>query len=86
MLELKYVVTNFKIYWIFYWLMKQNIKNIFVRLDGTQSELQNTIYRIHLSHYAAKLLVLVWCERMSRDENPIEIPIFHHIGNFFVLY
>ena len=23
---------------------------------------------------------------MSHDENPIEIFIFHHIGNFFVLY
>ena len=23
---------------------------------------------------------------MSHDENPIEIPIFHHIGNSFVLY
>ena len=42
MLELKYVVTNFKIHCISYWLMKQNTKNIFVPLDGTQSELQNT--------------------------------------------
>ena len=23
---------------------------------------------------------------MSHDENPTEIPIFHHIGNSFVLY
>ena len=57
MLELKYVVNNFKIYWIFYWLMKQNIKNIFVPLDGTWSELQNAVYRIHLSLFAVKLLI-----------------------------
>ena len=66
--------------------MKQNIKNIFVPLDGTQFELQNTVYKTHLILLAVKLLVLVWCERMSHDENVIESPIFHHIGNSFVLY
>ena len=34
-LELKYAVTNFKIYLIFYRLRKQNTENIFVPLDGT---------------------------------------------------
>ena len=30
----------------FYWLRSQNTKSIFVPLDGTQSELPDTIYRI----------------------------------------
>ena len=55
MLELKYVVTNFKML-DFYWLRNQNTNSIFVPLDGTQSELPDTIYRIYLSMFVAKLL------------------------------
>ena len=57
MLELKYLMNNFKIYQIFYWLRKQNTKNIFVSLDDTQSELLDSIYKIPLSLFAVKLLI-----------------------------
>ena len=33
------------------------MKNIFVPLDGTQSELPHSIYRIHLSLFAVELLI-----------------------------
>ena len=56
MLELKYVVTNFRMF-DFYGLTKQNTKDIFVPFDGTQSELLDTIYRIHLSLFAITLLI-----------------------------
>ena len=55
MLELKYVVTNFQIL-DFYWLRNQNTNTIFVPLDGTQSDLPDTIYRIYLSIFVVKLL------------------------------
>ena len=80
MLELKYAVTNFKIYWIFL-AQETNTKSTFAPLDGTQSKLPDTIYRI----FCGKIInILVWCERMSHDENPIEIPIFHHISDCLV--
>ena len=58
-LELKYILTNFKIYWIFYLLMKQNThtKNLFAPLDHIQSDLLNTIHRIHLPLFAVKSLI-----------------------------
>ena len=52
MLELKYIVTNFKI--DFYWLRNQNTNSIFVPLDGTKSELPDTIYIIYLSIFVVK--------------------------------
>ena len=67
-------------------LRNQNTKSIFVPLNGTQSELPDTIYKIFLSLFVVKLLILQYgVKKCPMTKNPVEISIFHHIGNSFVL-